>query len=310
MDDCFILIILRKRLSAVKGGKLARLVAPARVLGLIVSDIVGDPVDMIASGPTIIPGPKRNTSSPLDILSLYNLTEKIPQHVLAVLAEQPVQERRDADVVNLLIGTNDIPLQHARRMLASERCQPLILSRGLTGEARMVGRHLASLVRAICLQNKQDLDTVTEQLKLCPTSLNDVPDELPVGQTLVLLIGGETTVKVAGEGLGGRNQELVLSYAIEMAKNEDRRMQERGFRVELLSCGTDGIDGPTEAAGAVWSSDLNLDLQLASEALENNDSNTFWRRHHPDCLVVTGHTGTNVADLIICKIHREEVSPS
>ena len=115
-------------------------------------------------------------------------------------------------------------------------------------------------------------------------------------------------MKVVGEGVGGRNQELVLSLAIEMGQDAGRIVQERGYTVELLSCGTDGIDGPTEAAGAVWSSDLTLDLQLASEALEDNDSNTFWRRHHPDCLVVTGHTGTNVADLIICKIHKKEVS--
>ena len=293
-----------------KGGKLARLVAPARMLSLIVSDIVGDPVDMIASGPTIITAPQENTRNPLDILNLYNLTEKIPPHVLALLTEQPVQEEKsDAspDVINLLIGTNDIPLQEARR-LTSVSSLSLVLTRSLTGEARLVGRHLASLARSICLQNKQDLQSVTEELKLCPIPLNDAHDKLQAGQPLILLIGGETTVKVVGEGVGGRNQELVLSFAIEMGQDEGRIVQERGYTVELLSCGTDGIDGPTEAAGAVWSSDLSLDLQLASGALEDNDSNTFWRRHHPDCLVVTGHTGTNVADLIICKIQKKEAS--
>ena len=280
------------------------------MLSLIVSDIVGDPVDMIASGPTIITAPKENTRNPLDILNLYNLTEKIPTHVLAVLTEQPVQEENsDAspDVINLLIGTNDIPLQQARR-LTSVSSLSLVLTRGLTGEARLVGRHLASLARSICLQNKQDLQSVTEDLKLCTIPLNDAHDKLQAGQPLILLIGGETTVKVVGEGLGGRNQELVLSFAVEMGQGEGRIVQERGYTVELLSCGTDGIDGPTEAAGAVWSSNLSLDLQLASEALEDNDSNTFWRRHHPDCLVVTGHTGTNVADLIICKIQKKEAS--
>ena len=108
--------------------------------------------------------------------------------------------------------------------------------------------------------------------------------------------------------MGGRNQELVLSFAIQMGQGEGRIVQERGYTVELLSCGTDGIDGPTEAAGAVWSSDLSLDRELASLALEDNDSHSFWRRHHPDCLVVTGHTGTNVADLIICKVHKEHAS--
>ena len=292
-----------------KGGKLACLLAPARMLSLIVSDIVGDPVDMIASGPTIITAPQENTRSPLDILNLYTLTEKIPQHVLAVLTEQPVHEQRGAepDVMNLLIGTNDIPLQQARR-LTSESSLSLVLTRGLTGEARMVGSLLASLARSICLQNKQDLESVTEELKLCKIPLDDAHNKLQAGQPLILLIGGETTVKVVGEGVGGRNQELVLSFAIEMGQDAGRIVQERGYTVELLSCGTDGIDGPTEAAGAVWSSDLSLDLQLASKALEDNDSNTFWRRHHPDCLVVTGHTGTNVADLIICKIHKKEAS--
>ena len=292
-----------------KGGKLARLVAPAQMLSLIVSDIVGDPVDMIASGPTIITAPQENTRSPLDILNLYTLTEKIPEHVLSVLTEQPLHEQSGAepDVMNLLIGTNDIPLQQARR-LTSESSLSLVLTRGLTGEARMVGSLLASLARSICLQNKQDLESVTEELYLCKISLDDAHYKLQAGRPLILLIGGETTVKVVGEGVGGRNQELVLSFAIEMGQDAGRIIQERGYTVELLSCGTDGIDGPTEAAGAVWSSDLTLDLQLASEALEDNDSNTFWRRHHPDCLVVTGHTGTNVADLIICKIHKKEVS--
>ena len=280
------------------------------MLSLIVSDIVGDPVDMIASGPTIITAPQENTRNPLDILNLYNLTEKIPPHIIAVLTEQPVQEENSdssPDVINLLIGTNDIPLQQARR-LTSVSSLSLVLTRGLTGEARLVGRHLASLARFICLQNKQDLESVTEELKLCTIPLNDAHDKLQAGQPLILLIGGETTVKVVGEGLGGRNQELVLSFAVEMGQGEGRIVQERGYTVELLSCGTDGIDGPTEAAGAVWSSDLSMDLQLASEALEDNDSNTFWKRHHPDCLVVTGHTGTNVADLIICKIQKKEAS--
>ena len=292
-----------------KGGKLARLVAPARVLSLIVSDIVGDPVDMIASGPTIITSPQGNARNPLEILNLYNLTEKIPKHVLAVLTEKPIQEQSDAaeaNVMNLLIGTNDIPLQQALRM-TSESSLSFLLTRGLTGEARQVGRHMANLVRSICLQNRQDLEIVTEELKFSTIPLDDIHEKLQAGESLILLIGGETTVKVVGEGLGGRNQELVLSFALEMAHDQGS-IKEQGYRVELLSCGTDGIDGPTEAAGAVWSSDLSLDQELAKLALEDNDSHSFWRRHHPDCLVVTGHTGTNVADLIICKVHKEHVS--
>ena len=124
----------------------------------------------------------------------------------------------------------------------------------------MVGRDLASLVMAICLQSKQDLDTVTKQLELWTIPLN-VHDKLQAGQTLVLLMGGETTVKVVGEGLGGRNQELVLSFAIEMDKEEERRrMQELGFRVELLSCGTDGIDGMGEYSSRQFLSLLNWDF--------------------------------------------------
>ena len=148
-----------------KGGKLARLVTPARVLSLIVSDIVGDPVDMIASGPTIITSPQGTARTPLEILNLYNLTEKIPKHVLAVLTEKLIQEQSDAaeaNVMNLMIGTNDIPLQQALRM-TSESPLSFLLTRCLTGEARQAGRHLANLVRSICLQNRQDLEVVTEE---------------------------------------------------------------------------------------------------------------------------------------------------
>lgn len=166
---------------------------------------------------------------------------------------------------------------------------------------------MAILARSICLQNKQDLEIVTEELKFCTIPLNDAHKKLQAGLPLILLIGGETTVKVEGEGLGGRNQELVLSFSIEMAQDQEI-LKMKGYTVELLSCGTDGIDGPTEAAGAVWSSDHNLDQDLASLALEDNDSHSFWRRHHPECLVVTGHTGTNVANLIICKIQKEQIS--
>ena len=290
-----------------KGGKLARLMSPARVLSLIVSDIVADPMDMIASGPTVITEPQENSRSPLDILDLYNLTDKIPQHVRAVLAATPDQGcGAEPDIVNILIGTNDIPLQHARR-LTSAHCHSLLLTRSLTGEAREVGRHFASLVKSICCQDGQCLDESAKKLKLDQDVMNNINEKWQAGRPLVLLAGGETTVKVVGNGVGGRNQELVLSFAIEISPDQ-RRIRDWGYRVEFLSCGTDGIDGPTDSAGAVWSSDLSLDRQLASRALEDNDSHRFWRQNHPGCLVVTGHTGTNVADIIICKIQRNDDS--
>ena len=305
---------VRTQLSAVKGGKLARLAAPARTLGLIVSDIVGDPVQLIASGPTVpgCEGGEAGRAAAWDIITRHGLGDQVADTVRRLLTRpgdtEAEAEEEEADVQNIMIGSNEAPLRHLLA-LASARGPAALLTRRLTGEAREVGQLLASLVRCICLEAGAGLQQRLHHPSLDPAAADQLGaavrayTEQGPGATLVLLAGGETTVRVRGGGRGGRNQELVLSFAAAVAGDTAAELRAAGHAAELLSCGTDGIDGPTPAAGAVWSSELGLDSAAAAASLENNDSYTFWRQQ-AGCLVVTGHTGTNVADIVICVIRK------
>ena len=310
---------VRTQLSAVKGGKLARLAAPARTLGLIVSDIVGDPVQLIASGPTVPGGGGGGAgrAAAWDIITRHGLGDQVADTVRRVLTqpgdteqEEEVEvKEKEVDVLNIMIGSNEAPLRHLLA-LASARGPAVLLTRRLTGEAREVGQLLASLVRCICLEAGAGLQQRLHHPSLDPAAADQLGaavrayTEQGPGAALVLLAGGETTVRVRGGGRGGRNQELVLSFAAAVAGDTAAELRAAGHGAELLSCGTDGIDGPTPAAGAVWSSELGLDSAAAAASLETNDSYTFWLGAGGSRLVVTGHTGTNVADVVICVIRK------
>ena len=265
---------VRKHVSGVKGGRLAELAGPARVMSLILSDVIGDRLDVIASGPT---SPDNTTfSDALRVLEKYNLLEKAPQTVLRVIGNgirglvpetpkggDPLFER----VQNLVIGRNVIALDAARERAEELGCNAEIISSEMIGEARNAGMWLAEMA---LMQKKQHMP----------------------GRPCCLLSGGETTVTVKGTGKGGRNMELALSFAISI----------RGTGgITLLSAGTDGTDGPTDAAGAMVDGNT-VERAKASGLdpvayLDNNDSYNFFRR--TDGLFVTGPTGTNVMDIQI-----------
>jgi hydroxypyruvate reductase len=260
---------VRKHLSAVGGGRLAVAAAPARVLALVVSDVVGDDASVIASGPTV-PDPTRFADA-REVLGRYGLNGAVPSSVLAHLAGgdggaatetpkpgDPVFER----TATHLVGRNEDALRGASAEAERRGYAPRVVGRGQTGEARDVGTALA----AYALRAE-------------------------TGRATCLLWGGETTVTVRGTGRGGRNTELALSAAL--------AMQGAPRRIALLSGGTDGIDGPTDAAGAVVTpSTRTAALERGYDAaafLENNDAYTFFSR--AGGLIVTGPTHTNVMDL-------------
>lgn len=268
---------IRKHLSRVKGGNLARWLFPAKIISLVLSDVVGNDIDVIASGP-FSPDPTTFDAA-WEILVAYGLENKFPSSVLEYLQrgirmeipETPKQgDPSFHDVQTLIIGDN-----RSAALAAVERVRALgfetrLLTTSLQGEARNVGREIVEehLVRA--------------------STANDRAG--PVA----LILGGETTVTVLGDGKGGRNQELTLSAAIAM--NEIGLM-----RTRLISFATDGGDGPTEAAGAVADSAsvaraerLGLD---AGDHLSRSDSFSFFSAL--DDLVVTGPTGTNVNDITV-----------
>lgn len=264
---------LRKHLETLKGGGLARLAAPARLITLTLSDVIGDPPDVIASGPT---APDRSSfSDAWAILERYNLVETAPAAVRLRLDAGRKGEIADTPkpgdplfdrVQTVIIGSNRRAALAALQQAKTEGLHPLLLTTRLQGEARHAGRFLAAV-----------LDEAARS-------------GLPAARPACILAGGETTVTLRGGGLGGRNQELALAAVGDLAGLE---------RIALVSLATDGGDGPTDAAGAVVGGETLARARLAGldpeDHLRRNDSYTFFNRLGD--LIRTGPTRTNVNDL-------------
>lgn len=270
---------VRKHISGIKGGRLAEYAYPAQVISLILSDVIGDKLDVIASGPT---SPDSTTyGMALDVLKKYRLEEKLPKTVRNILnagAEGRIAETPKTGasiferVENAVIGSNMKAAFAAREKAKELSFNTTILSTELQGEATEIARWLAKKA----LEAKESLQE-------------------GYGRKLCLISGGETTVTVRGNGKGGRNTELALAFALEIEGVQG---------IVLLSAGTDGTDGPTDAAGAIVNSETiargrssGLD---AKAYLFNNDSYTYFSKTGD--LFVTGPTGTNVMDLQIALI--------
>jgi hydroxypyruvate reductase len=264
---------VRKHISRIKGGQLARLAYPAQVLALLVSDVVGDDLDAIGSGPT---APDASTFAGAQaILDKYGLGERIPaavrerieRGVLGEIAETPKPgDAAFGRTTNLVVGSNRLAVDAAARKARELGLRPMVLSAVIEGEAREVARMHAAIAREVRATGR------------------------PMKPPVCLISGGETTVTLRGNGLGGRNQEFVLAAAIDLAGSD---------RVVALSGGTDGTDGPTDAAGAIAdgatiqrAEGLGLD---ARRFLAENDSYRFFDALGD--LLKTGPTGTNVMDL-------------
>ncbi len=262
---------VRRHLSQIKGGKLAQLAYPAQLIALILSDVIGDALEDIASGPTA-PDPTQFADC-WEILRKYRLEAKIPIAVRDILecgAQGKIGETLKAGndvftrVQNVIVGSNRLATAAAKSRAENLGYRSEILSNEIAGESRDVARrHAAILKRAI---------TEPAQLPAC------------------IISGGETTVTVSGDGRGGRNQEFALSAAIEIAGIE---------KVAVLSAGTDGIDGPTDAAGALVDGDTVSRGQShgydAAQFLARN--NAYPYLHATGDLLLTGPTQTNVMDI-------------
>ena len=265
--------VLRKHLSCLKGGQLARALAPAAVQTLILSDVVGDPIDVIASGPTA-PDPTTFADC-LAIIDRYALRNRLPTTVLrhfdagcaGYASETPTEVDPVFDRVgHVIVGNGALAIAAAGRAAERLGYQPWVLSTSMEGETRDVARVHTDIARDV------------------------VERGLPVQPPACLLSGGETTVTVRGIGKGGRNQEFVLAAALRLEKQK---------RVLVCSIGTDGTDGPTDAAGAMADENtatralaLGLDPR---EHLDRNDAYPLFEALGD--LVITGPTRTNVMDL-------------
>jgi hydroxypyruvate reductase len=259
---------LRRHLDQVKGGGVAQMAAPAQVISLILSDVVGSPLEAIASGPTA-PDPS-SLAQALGILDKYGLRDKIPTAILQALQNgsetpkpgSPVFER----VQNVIVGDNWLATQAALQQARLEGFEPIYLRGDLQGEARSAALELCDGLRSALLPRQ------------------------PVTRPFCMVAGGETTVTLRGNGKGGRNQELALAAVNELADLPGSL---------LVSLATDGEDGPTDAAGAVVSADTRrLGLQAGLDPhdfLANNDAYSYFSILGD--LLKPGTTGTNVNDL-------------
>ena len=265
---------VRKHLSGFKGGQFARHVAPAKILTLILSDVIGDPLDTIASGPT---APDDSTFvQARNVLDKYALLDKLPGNVLerinaglnGLVPETPKRDDPIFDGIhNLVIANNSKAAQAAMSTAEGLGYNPMILSTFIEGEARQVGLMFAGIA-----QEEQS-------------------SGLPLPKPAAIIIGGETTVTVNGEGKGGRNQEVALGAIHKM----------KGLNAVLATLGTDGIDGPTDASGALVdgkSLERAMELGLDPDSfLKENDAYNFFDGLND--LIFTGPTGTNVNDLSV-----------
>ena len=260
---------IRKHLSQVKGGNLARLAAPAPLATLILSDVVGDPLDVIASGPTV-PDPTTFEDAH-DILQRYQIASPnittVLQNRKSDIGETPKPgDSIFEDVYNVIIGSNRQAAQAAIKRAQEEGFNTLLLTTYLQGEARQAGRFIGAIARQIA------------------------QSDYPIPKPACIVVGGETTVTLQGDGLGGRNTELALSAVEEISGLNN---------VALVTLATDGGDGPTDAAGAVVTGEtLSRASQIGlkpAEYLARNDSYHFFEAL--DDLLKTGPTMTNVNDL-------------
>lgn len=257
---------IRKHISQVKGGKFAKIAEPAKIYSLILSDVLGDRLDSIASGPAY---PDSTTLEDVKkIINKYNLT--LPENILNSFSETP---KSLTNVVTYIIGSVNKVCENAQLIAKKLGYNSMILTTTLDCEAKDAGLFLASIARELKEKNR------------------------PLNKPCALILGGETVVKVQGSGRGGRNQELALSAARGICNYEG---------IVIVSVGTDGTDGPTDAAGGIVDGqtvnkliEQKIDVELV---LKNNDSYTALDAI--DSLIRTGPTGTNVNDLmfILCDV--------
>ena len=266
---------IRKHISRMKGGWLSKWAYPSTVIAFILSDVVGDQLDVIGSGPTV-PDPSTFEEA-WEILKKYDLLNEMAPSIqkhLRLGKEGKVEETpKPGEVVfervyNILIGSNILALREARKEAESLGFNTVILSSSIQGETREASRFHTAMAKEVLSSGN------------------------PIPRPACILSGGETTVTIKGSGLGGRNQEFVLAGALEISGIE---------KVVLLSGGTDGTDGPTDAAGALAD---HTTVQRAKTMglnpkahLDNNDAYPFFQKLGD--LLITGPTHTNVMDVRI-----------
>lgn len=275
---------IRKHLSKIKGGRLAQDASPATLITLILSDVVGDDMDVIASGPTV---PDKSTFDDcMRIIQKYAIERKLPEtvvnHIKHGVSEKIGETPGHTDAVfentqNVIIGSNMEALIASKKESEKLGYNTKIISAKIQGEAKTVAFEHTAIAKKILEAGH------------------------PIKPPACVLSGGETTVTVTGAGKGGRNQEFALASVMDISNKNS---------IAILSCGTDGNDGDTDAAGAIADSDT---FRRATEMgmdpntfLENNDSYHFFEKLND--LVKTGPTNTNVMDIMVMLVNKSHIA--
>jgi glycerate 2-kinase len=266
---------VRKHLSKIKGGQLAKAAQPAKVFSLVLSDVAGDHLDTIASGPTV---PDLSTFEEVhDMLLNYNLWNAVPESIRQYLRKGLQQQIAETpkpgeaffkNTFTQIIGSNHIALSAAKEKAAQLGYNAIIYKENVTDDAALFAKKLI-----------RECTGYTGSLPAC------------------IIAGGETTVQVTGYGKGGRNQHLALC-----ALHELSMQPATAHRITILSAGTDGTDGPTDAAGAVADLELLSSTDMApANYIQNCDAYHFFEK--TGGLIKTGPTQTNVMDVMLLLIH-------
>ncbi|XP_033222253.1 glycerate kinase isoform X2 [Belonocnema kinseyi] len=353
---------VRKKLSMVKGGGLAKVAYPASVISLIISDIIGDPVNLIASGPTVYSSKSPEEVS--SILTKYNFQKTLESDLKTLITSREPRENKDLldkrkqfkHVTNIIIANNTLAMEAAKLESLKKEFTPVILRNDIKGEVHNVSlayvraSFYVCLALEKCIERKDFFEKMEKDpfLPLDSKKVDEIFDIIEETSTrgILLIGGGEPTVKVTGSGKGGRNQELALYFSMDWLAKIKSHPDLSKYEVILLSGGTDGQDGPTDAAGAFGYPAIapiiyhlrekvrklqnkkkilpensnttevpeNLD-QISNEIeklipevvlKENNSYNFYSRFKKGEDLVKTGLTGTNVMDLHLILIRKRQ----
>uniref|UniRef100_A0A1I7UP45 Glycerate kinase n=1 Tax=Caenorhabditis tropicalis TaxID=1561998 RepID=A0A1I7UP45_9PELO len=267
---------VRQKLSDVKGGKLLRNIQKGQSISLIISDVIGNPINLIASGPTVIPKHGISAKEVLSNLGIQNLPESV---------DKVLNEREDpisGNPINRIISSNSDALSSISESLKDSGFHVATVTSSLSGNAAEIGKQFAEIINSEDIRNHSILKGAELQYPAA------------------FVFGGETTVILGkNPGKGGRNQEMVLSCLSSLIPSPPHRFV-------FLSAGTDGQDGPTDVAGAIISSE-DPPASSPSEFLKNSDSYSFWSQYNGGrSHLKTGPSGTNVMDIQILVLEKRE----
>ncbi|KAH0560273.1 hypothetical protein KQX54_003027 [Cotesia glomerata] len=340
--------LVRQKLSVVKAGGLAFMAHPAFVIALILSDIIDDPMELIASGPTV------NNLIPVDIIEKifikYNLLNQLSDNLKTILFSDPISKQEINRVKNFIIGNNLLAIENAKLECTRKKLTSVILFNNIQGLITQISKMYAKLSSLICktfyesisIENFNELIKNDPDLLLLSSKAKEIYQATKdVEEGLVLIAGGEPSVLVTGSGKGGRNQELALRFSKDWFQIAESEKLFNLFDVVLLSASTDGQDGPTDASGAFGYAEIysvanelvemmkskflneaeggslsirefvekEMGLVDVDSVLENNDSYNFYSRFNKGCdLVKTGLTGFIIIVMDACALAGTQIS--